>query len=244
MSFSKPDGEVIVLNSGDWYTIKPQKNATSNWALKLPAVLGVVVVFLFLSVAVASFGFGEATKEPGTTEIANRTAPKSDSQDSLVDDDLKRAEAALPSTQALSAGQIDKDQVDRPVDQHSAPECWLVTAADHRVVRVDLSEKEPANRGIDRALRMLATAYTLECGNGDGYTATMTRPRIGVIAVDPRVIPYGFLVYIEGYGYFRAEDTGGAIKGHRVDIFMVSRSEALNFGRRWVDVKLIGKIEE
>lgn len=220
------------MNSGDWYTIKPQKNPTSNRVPKLSVVLGVVVVFLCLSVAVASFGFGETVKEPGTTEIANRTASKSD----------------LPSTQALSAGQIDENQVDRLVEadsgKHSAPECLLVTDADHRVVRVDLSEKKPATRGVDRDLRMLATAYTLECGNGDGFTATMTRPRIGVIAVDPRVIPYGFLVYIEGYGYFRAEDTGGAIKGNRVDIFMVCRSEALNFGRRWVDVKLIGKIEE
>jgi len=103
---------------------------------------------------------------------------------------------------------------------------------------------EPVARGSSRTLRMLATAYTLECGNGDGYTATMTRPRIGIVAVDPRVIPYGYLVYIEGYGYFRAEDTGGDIKGDRIDIYMPSREEALSFGRRWVEVKVIGRIEE
>lgn len=108
------------------------------------------------------------------------------------------------------------------------------------------SETEPVNRsgGQGRWLAMLATAYTWDCGDGDGYTATMTRPRIGVIAVDPKVIPYKTLVYVENYGYFRAEDTGGAIKGNRIDIYMHTREEALQFGRRWVDVKIIGKIEE
>ncbi len=106
------------------------------------------------------------------------------------------------------------------------------------------SEAEPVNRGGGRWLAMLATVYTPDCGTGDGYTATMTRPRIGVIAVDPKVIPYKTLVYVENYGYFRAEDTGGAIKGNRIDIYMHTREEALQFGRRWVDVKIIGKIEE
>lgn len=98
--------------------------------------------------------------------------------------------------------------------------------------------------GSGEIIRMLATAYTLECGNGDGVTATGTTPRPGIIAVDPRVIPHDTLVYIDDYGYFRAEDTGGVIKGHRIDVFMHSREDALNFGKRWVDVKIIGRFEE
>lgn len=98
--------------------------------------------------------------------------------------------------------------------------------------------------GSGEVIRMLATAYTLECGNGDGVTATGTTPRPGIIAVDPRVIPHDTLVYIDDYGYFRAEDTGGVIKGHRIDVFMHSREDALNFGKRWVDVKIIGRFEE
>jgi len=50
------------------------------------------------------------------------------------------------------------------------------------------------------------------------------------IAVDPSVIPIGSRVYIEGLGYFVAQDTGSAIKGKRIDVFMNDLEEALQFG--------------
>ena len=61
------------------------------------------------------------------------------------------------------------------------------------------------------------------------------------IAVDPKVIPYGTTVYIEGYGYFVAEDCGGAIKGNRIDIFTNSYSHAISQGRKVANVWIIGK---
>ena len=78
-----------------------------------------------------------------------------------------------------------------------------------------------------------ATAYT-----GGGRTASGTRARVGEIAVDPRVIPLGTTVYVEGFGLRTAEDTGGAVKGHIIDIYMSSRSECLRWGRRNVTVYL------
>ena len=78
-----------------------------------------------------------------------------------------------------------------------------------------------------------ATAYT-----GGGTTATGTHARVGEIAVDPRVIPLGTSVYVEGFGVLRAEDTGGAIKGHIIDIYMSSRSACRSWGRRNVTVYL------
>jgi 3D (Asp-Asp-Asp) domain-containing protein len=83
-----------------------------------------------------------------------------------------------------------------------------------------------------RKLRMLATAYT----HTGRLTATGTEPRVGVAAVDPKVIPLGSRLYIDGYGYARAEDTGGAIKGEKIDLFMEDESKVYNFGRRWVTV--------
>ena len=76
-------------------------------------------------------------------------------------------------------------------------------------------------------------------------TALGRTPTVGTVAVDPKVIPLGKKLYIESvdgsyvYGECFAGDTGGAIKGNRVDLFMGSRSEALAFGRRQVKVYIL-----
>ena len=80
-----------------------------------------------------------------------------------------------------------------------------------------------------------ATAYS--AGHGCGYTtATGGRAQRGVVAVDPRVIPLGTKLYVEGYGEAVAGDTGGAIKGNRVDLCFDSNADAVQFGRRDVVV--------
>jgi len=80
-----------------------------------------------------------------------------------------------------------------------------------------------------------ATAY---CYTGN-RTATGTWPSRGTIAVDPEVIPLGTRLHIEGYGEGIAEDTGGAIKGEIIDLYMEDRNEALSWGRRQVEVRII-----
>lgn len=80
-----------------------------------------------------------------------------------------------------------------------------------------------------------ATAYS-----GDTITATGTVPKVGrTIAVDPKVIPYGSQVYIEGMGTYIAEDCGGAVKGNIIDIFMSSKEECREWGRRKVQIKIL-----
>jgi uncharacterized protein YabE (DUF348 family) len=82
------------------------------------------------------------------------------------------------------------------------------------------------------AKMMQATAYTYT-----GYrTATGKDPAVGMVAVDPDVIPLGSKLYIEGYGYAYAADTGGAIKGNVIDLFMEEHSQCVNWGRRNVKV--------
>lgn len=95
------------------------------------------------------------------------------------------------------------------------------------------------SRGV---LYMNATAYTPDPAENGGYSGTAlgTPLRRGVVAVDPSVIPLGTRLYIEGYGYARAEDTGGAIKGNKIDLLFMTRSEAYSFGRRTVKVHILG----
>ncbi|PFA67019.1 hypothetical protein CN378_11580 [Bacillus sp. AFS015802] len=103
--------------------------------------------------------------------------------------------------------------------------------------------EDPKNDEVVKELNITATAYTAHCEGCIGITKTgvdlLKNPDARVIAVDPRVIPLGSKVYIEGYGYARAEDTGGAIKGNRIDIYMEKEKDALQYGVRDVKVKII-----
>ncbi|QHJ72338.1 DUF348 domain-containing protein [Planococcus halotolerans] len=94
-----------------------------------------------------------------------------------------------------------------------------------------------------REFYVSATAYTASCTGCSGITATginlLANPHLKVIAVDPSVIPLGSKVWVEGYGHAIAGDTGGAIKGNKIDIFMPDRSAALAFGRKQVKIKIL-----
>lgn len=88
-----------------------------------------------------------------------------------------------------------------------------------------------------------ATAYTAHCNGCSGITRTglnlRANPNLKVIAVDPSVIPLGSKVWVEGYGYAVAGDTGGAIKGMKIDLHVPTKQAAYNFGRKQVKVKVI-----
>jgi 3D (Asp-Asp-Asp) domain-containing protein len=69
------------------------------------------------------------------------------------------------------------------------------------------------------------------CGYGKGITATGTQATVGrTVAVDPKVIPYGTQIYIEGYGWRTAEDCGGGVKNRQIDILVDTHSQALSLG--------------
>lgn len=96
-----------------------------------------------------------------------------------------------------------------------------------------------------KILSMVATAYDpspATIGRGaTGRTATGRRAGYGCVAVDPRVIPLNTTVFVEGYGFALACDTGGAIKGNRIDLCYGSRSQAMRFGRKQVRVHVFKK---
>jgi uncharacterized protein YabE (DUF348 family) len=94
-----------------------------------------------------------------------------------------------------------------------------------------------------REFYVSSTAYTAGCNGCSGITATginlKTNPGSKLIAVDPRVIPLGSKVYVDGYGYAIAGDTGGAIKGNRIDVFFPSKSDAYRWGVRKVKIRVL-----
>ena len=81
---------------------------------------------------------------------------------------------------------------------------------------------------------MTATAYTAHCNGCSGITRTginlRSNPNLKVIAVDPNIIPLGSKVWVEGYGYAVAGDTGGAIKGMKIDLHVPTKMMLINLG--------------
>ncbi len=102
----------------------------------------------------------------------------------------------------------------------------------------ELGEKTDLNNlNYKEKITMNASAYTTE--GYTGYTASGRVAEYGVVAVDTKVIPLGTKLYIDGYGYAIAADTGGSIKGNKVDLYMDTTKDCLNFGRRNVAVYVL-----
>lgn len=103
--------------------------------------------------------------------------------------------------------------------------------------------KQTAAAPQGKELTVTATAYTASCNGCSGITATginlKANPNQKVIAVDPSVIPLGSKVHVEGYGTAVAGDTGGAIKGNKIDVFVPSHSDAVNYGVKTVKVTVL-----
>ena len=88
---------------------------------------------------------------------------------------------------------------------------------------------------------MRASAYTksIEEDTYKGITKSGTIVCRGIVSTDPRVIPLGTKLHIEGYGEATALDVGGAIKGNKIDIYMETKKEAMEFGKRDVKVFIL-----
>ncbi|SPN74235.1 G5 and 3D domain-containing protein [Brochothrix thermosphacta] len=101
---------------------------------------------------------------------------------------------------------------------------------------VETKAEAPAAATSGRTMQVEATAYT-----GGGITATgiNLNDNSKVIAVDPSVIPLGSRVLIDGYGEYIAGDTGGAINGNIIDVYVASHSEAISFGRRALTIHIL-----
>lgn len=127
-----------------------------------------------------------------------------------------------------------------------------VKVIDQKIIKKPINEEVTLSRSAFllsrsgsslRSLEMIATGYDASpmcCGSGaTGRTASGMRAVRGVAAVDPRVIRLGTKLYVEGYGFCVAADTGGAIKGNRIDLCFDTYGEARRCGKRRVTVYIL-----
>jgi uncharacterized protein YabE (DUF348 family) len=98
-----------------------------------------------------------------------------------------------------------------------------------------VASRSGENLEASKSMTMAASAYSMP----GSRTASGGAAGQGTVAVDPSVIPLGTRLYIEGYGYGVASDVGGAIKGNRIDLHFDTEAQALQFGRRTVQVYIL-----
>ncbi|ACP16674.1 cell wall-binding protein EntB [Bacillus anthracis] len=127
----------------------------------------------------------------------------------------------------------------------------IAKAKEEAKAREALKAKEESKNNAQsakRELTVVATAYTADPSENGTYGGRVltamghdltANPNMRIIAVDPKVIPLGSKVWVEGYGEAIAGDTGSAIKGNRIDVLMGSKSKAMNWGRQTVKVKIL-----
>ncbi|MBT2757255.1 LysM peptidoglycan-binding domain-containing protein [Mesobacillus foraminis] len=117
-----------------------------------------------------------------------------------------------------------------------------VTASKPKAKAKTTTTSKTKNKVV-KTLTVNASAFTANCKGCSGITYTginlKKNPNAKVISVDPKVIPLGSKVYVEGYGYAVAADKGSAIKGKRIDVFMNSYNKAIQWGRRTVKVQIL-----
>lgn len=126
-----------------------------------------------------------------------------------------------------------------------------VVAVGTKVMMASASQTKAKTKSISRGnapsggkeFYVSATAFTAFCNGCSGITTTginlKANPDAKVIAVDPDVIPLGSKVWVEGYGYAVAGDTGSAIQGNKIDVFMPTKQQAYGFGRKKVKIKIL-----
>ncbi|WP_339180540.1 LysM peptidoglycan-binding domain-containing protein [Oceanobacillus sp. FSL W7-1293] len=173
----------------------------------------------------------EAAEEPAEEPAVEEEAAEEPAEEPAVEEEAAEEPAEEPA--------VEEEAAEEPAEEATVEQTSNEEAA------ASESEEQSSDNGSPQGetISVEATAYTADCNGCSGVTATGVDlnqdPNAKVIAVDPSVIPLGSEVYVEGYGYATAADTGGAINGNKIDLHVPSQDEAVNFGRQQVNVTIV-----
>lgn len=229
--------------SASTYTIQPgdtlwsisQKNGTTVEQLKAANGLSSHMIYAGDTISTTGSSKSASASSNGTYTVkAGDTLFKIASAHGI-------SVSSLKSINGLSSDRIYPGDVLSTSGSAAAPAAKASAPAAQTKQAAAPAPAESAPQG--NTIAMKATAYTADCAGCSGITATGIDLRNDrskkVVAVDPNVIPLGSRVYVEGYGEAVAGDTGGAIKGNRIDLHVATTNAANNWGVRTVNVTIL-----
>lgn len=171
-----------------------------------------------------------------------------ESEKAAIQAELKDAEESIKKQQEEAAARkkvIVQQQTAVSAETTEAPKSSSSSSSKGKSNSSSNSNKNSSSKkesSSSETIYVSATAYSHESTKSD-YTALgyniKKNANMKLIAVDPSVIPLGSKVWVEGYGEAIAGDTGGAIKGHKIDVLMPNNSKAKAWGRKTVKVKIL-----
>lgn len=195
------------------------------------SVVNVVRVESVTDIIEEEVDFATVTKKDGSLNKGNEKVITKGKKGILK----KEYEVVLENGKEVSRNLIAETEVQKKQDQ--------VVAVGTKSASVQVSRGSQARMSSGKEYTVTATAYTPNCNGCSGRTAAginiAANPHMKLIAVDPRVIPLGTKVFVEGYGTAIAGDTGGSIKGNKIDVLFPTKSEAYRWGRRTVKIKVL-----
>ena len=160
-------------------------------------------------------------------------------------------EVTLENGVEISRKEISSEVIAEPVDKIIAigtkeiPKPQIAIKDPEPQVATQDPEPQVATTPSGNVIICTATAYSPYDGGSycdltaSGARATRNPDGYSTIAVDPNVIPLGTKLYVKGYGYGIAQDTGGAIKGNKIDVFFNTTEECINWGVKTVEVTIL-----
>ncbi|EOS8268607.1 TPA: cell wall-binding protein EntB [Bacillus cereus] len=197
----------------------------------------------------------KAKEEAKAQEIA-KTKEEEKAQEIAKTKEEEKAQEIAKAKEEAKAQEIAKakeeakaQEIAKAKEEEKARE--IAKAKEEAKAREAIKTKEESKNNTQsakRELTVVATAYTADPSENGTYGGRVltamghdltANPNMRIIAVDPKVIPLGSKVWVEGYGEAIAGDTGSAIKGNRIDVLMGSKSKAMNWGRQTVKVKIL-----
>ncbi|HWJ77638.1 MAG TPA: 3D domain-containing protein [Niallia sp.] len=153
---------------------------------------------------------------------------------------ISNAEAAIKKEQETAKKAAEESAAKKTVEKEASAS--TTNAAPAKATTKSTSSKKSKKASSEDVFYVTATAYSHEDTKSDitalGYNIKKNK-NMKLIAVDPSVIPLGSKVWVEGYGEAIAGDTGGAIKGHKIDVLKPSSKSAKAWGRKTVKVKVL-----
>src|SRR5699024_6825894 len=183
-----------------------------------------------------------AQAETEQAKAEEEAAAQAEAEQAKADEEAAaQAEAEQAKADEEAAAQAESEQAKADKEKAETKKETTQVNTETKQTTTTTTEATPAKQETKsekqaegKTISVSATAYTAKCDGCSGVTATgvdlNNNLNAKVIAVDPSVIPLGSKVYVEGYGYATAADTGGAIQGNKIDVHVPNKNQAYGWG--------------